>query len=191
MNNMKTLVAALVTSGVLFAQGQGTITVVDPSIPTGYQTVNVFASGNLSYVCVSPSYLPTRVRITPVTISSITQANPAVITATGHGFTLNTRPTVTISGVTGTGWSGINITQVATIVDANTFSVPFNSGSLSAPTTTGTFTTTAPRSGNPEWSVRKFFYDGSNNLITQVWVGGSSKYNQKCTDGASSTVNLQ
>jgi hypothetical protein len=199
MNNMrKLLVCAGILLGVslrspLYAQAGGIPTQADPCSGIACQVVNTYNGvPNLTVSCKSPAYLATglRARIS-VAISAISQANPAVITATGHGFTLSTRPMVTITGVTGAGYSNINATFVATIIDTNTFSVPFNSGALGAPTTTGTFTTTAPRSGVAEWWVTKFLYDMSNNLVGTVYIGGVRTFSQKCTDGASTTVNLQ
>lgn len=61
-----------------------------------------------------------------VTVSNITQANPAVVTATGHG--LQTGDSITISGVIDNGPGGdfetaVNTTHVLTVIDANSFSL--------------------------------------------------------------------
>jgi hypothetical protein len=156
-------------------------------------------------ICYSPSNISaagsTRARIV-TNITSISQANPAVITSTGHGFTLFTRPVVTISGVTGTGYPAINNTWVSTIIDANTFSVPFNSGALGAPTTTGSYTTTAPRTNVAEWAVQFFKNDAGPAPITSAWLGNiiagtnlpagpAASFSFKCSDIAGTTTPLQ
>ena len=102
---------------------------------------------------------------------------------------------VTISGATGTGWvSGattVNGTFVATIIDANSFSIPVNTTGNGTLAGTVLFTTNAPRLAMNEWSVKKFVYDGSNNLIWSGWLGGTSNFNQKCSEATSTSVNQQ
>lgn len=63
-----------------------------------------------------------------LTPSAISKAAAAVLAFTGnHGLALATTLTVTISGATGTGWTGINATWTPTVTDQTHFSVPFNS----------------------------------------------------------------
>jgi hypothetical protein len=130
----------------------------------------------------------------PVAISAVSKANPAVITSTGHGFTLppttgtGQRPQVIISGATGTGWTAINATWTATIIDANTFSIPIDSTGFGTLAGTVIFVTPAPRQTIAEWAVQKFGYDGANNAIWSGWIGGTTAFNQKCTDVTSTTV---
>jgi len=160
------------------------------------QSILAYTGTNLIYVCTATSTLTTGLRAaTTVAISAISKANPGVVTSTAHGFKLGSRPQVTISGATGTGWvSGantVNGTFVATVIDADTFSIPVNTTGNGTLGGTVVFTTTAPRQGMPEWSVKKLDYDGSNNLIGIAWLLGSSSLVAKCTDATSTTVQLQ
>ena len=123
-----------------------------------------------------------------VSISGVSKANPAVVTSTGHGFAISSRPSVTISGATGTGWTGINGTFTATVIDANTFSIPVDSTGFATLGGTVVFSTSAPRQTISEWSVQKIAYDTNGNAIWSGWVGGTTSYNQKCSDATSTTV---
>lgn len=70
------------------------------------------------------------------TISGASLANPAIITATAHGF--NNGDSVVISGVAGATWA--NGTWSVQFVTANTFAIGFNSTALAAYTSGGTAT---------------------------------------------------
>lgn len=156
------------------------------------QVVNVINGSNYTIgICWSPSVLTTRAN-TFISISAISKANPAVITSTGHGIHASTRPLITISGATGTGWAtGINGANVATVIDANTFSVPVDSSGFGTLAGTVVFVTTGPRTTIAEWSARKYLYDGSNNLINRSWLNGTSGYTSKCSDVTSTSIRLQ
>lgn len=125
-----------------------------------------------------------------VSISAATNANPVVLTSTAHGFLLTARPRVTISGATGS-WTPINGTFTATVIDANTFSIAVNSTTFGALAGTITFITTAPRLGVSEWAIQTFGYDGSGNTTNVQWLNGNNTMNQKCTDAAGTTANVQ
>jgi len=162
------------------------------SPPTGYQFILNYTGANLTSLCIARSAIQTGQRLAVhVAISAVSKANPAVVTSTAHGFNVNSRPAVTISGATGTGWTGINGNFVATVIDANTFSIPVDSTGFGTLAGTVTFVTTAPRTGVPEWAVKKLVYDGSNNLIWIGWLNGSSAYQAKCSDATSTTVSQQ
>src|SRR6185436_799832 len=99
-------------------------------------------------------------------------ANPVSFTST-HGFDYQsgatTTPVVKISGATG-GWTGINGVWIATPTGSTTFTIPVNSTGFG--TYTGqapTFTTLAPSMTALIWSIEKFVYDGSNNMIWSGW----------------------
>lgn len=187
----------------LYAQGDGqTVTLSAGAPPIGYTQVQNYTSGNLSSVCLSPSSIKgpigaRRLR-TNVSISAATNANPVVFTSTGHGFPINSRPLIAITGATGN-WTPVNATanangtvyQTATVIDANTFSIPVDSTTFGALTGTLTFVTTAARTTVAEWAVKELAYDISNNLIWVGWLNGSSGYDSKCSDAGSTTINRQ
>lgn len=148
-------------------------------------------SSNLEYVCTARS----RVSQTAVSVSTISNANPGVATATAHGLT-NTA-VVRITGATA-GWAGINGTWLATVTTVDAFSIPVNTsgfGSFSGQSIT--VTTVSPRTNFGVWKVLRLFYDGSNNLIRTGWAaepggagssrleGGAAEYNKVCADRAS------
>jgi hypothetical protein len=180
----------------LFAQDGAIVQVSAGAPPLGYTQV-LGVDTNLPYICLARSYQgpnTPRSRIV-VAISGVSKANPAVVTSTGHGFPVVSssanRPSITISGATGTGWTGINAAWTATVIDANTFSIPINSVGFGTLAGTVTFTTTAPRTTVAEWAVKKLGYDGSNNLIWVGWLGGNSGYSAKCSDATLTTNNQQ
>lgn len=184
---MKRLVILCVLALPALAQTGSPVRVSDDVSPSAVQKVYVVSGGNTVAVCTALSQQPTRIN-NVVAISAVSKANPAVVTSTGHGFDTNSRPQVTISGATGTGWTGINATWTATVIDANTFSIPIDSSAFGTLGGTVTFTTTAPRKTVAEWAVFKIAYDGSNNVVWTGWVGGNTSYTQLCTDATSTTV---
>lgn len=183
-------IAALVFSACAF--GQATEVTLTPfSEGRALQSINAYdGSNNLISTCYAVSTLTNGPRAaTKVSVSSATNANPAVLTSTGHGFNTISRPSVTISGATGN-WAAINITTIATVIDANTFSIPVDSTTFGALAGTVVFTTTAPRQTVAEWAVMRYFYTGTN-LISKVWLLGSSAFASKCSDSASTTNQIQ
>ncbi len=156
----------------------------------------IYSGSSVIGICEALSVLTTGPRAaTSVAISAISKASPGVVTSAGHGFDLYSRPRVTISGATGTGWvSGantVNGTFTATIIDADTFSIPVDTSGNGTLAGTVIFKTTAPRTTMPEWSVLRQAYDGSGFLRTTLWLNGSSAMNQKCSEGSSTTLNQQ
>lgn len=182
-------IAALVFSMCAFAQTEVSLTPFDEG--PAVQVIYAYTGSNIISACYAYSTITSGRRAsTFVSISAATNANPVVFTSTGHGFNTNSRPNVTISGGTGN-WTATNGTFVATVIDANTFSVPVNSTSLGALTGTVVFSTSAPRQTVAEWAVIRYFYDGSNNILSKVWLSGSSAFNVKCSDSASTTNQIQ
>jgi hypothetical protein len=170
-------------------QAQTGVSVEDLPPSIGVQNVNAYSGTNMTYRCWARSVVPTRAS-TSTTITSATNANPVVITvAAGHGFDINSRPIVTLSGGTGN-WAALSGARVATILSSTTFSVAVNSTTFGAVAGTIVYTTTAPRTNVAEWSVLRYSYDGSGNLIASAWDGGApSRMNSLCQ--ASTTSNLQ
>lgn len=154
-----------------------------------YQHVYGYSSSNLVYTCTAVSVNSTRTG-TRVAVSAATNANPVVFTSTGHGFAISSRPKVTLSGGTGS-WTATNGAFTATVIDANTFSIPVDSTAFGALAGTVVFTTAAPRATVADWSVKLYAYDGSSNLIWSGWQNSTNSFNQKCSDAALTTTNRQ
>lgn len=190
MNRLTSLFLLLSAASVAQAQSPVTLTGAPPPAPytkiLGYD-----ASNNLTYVCTAQSYQQQRLN-TAVSISTISKASAAVVTSTAHGFPTGSRASLTIAGATGTGWSIVNTTTIATVTGADTFTIPIDTSGVSG--TLGgtiTFTTAAPRTGVAEWSIQRFAYDASNNLIWAGWQSGTSSMNQTCSTASSTTNNIQ
>ena len=188
--NMKKFLAMFAAAAAL-AVGQDGLPVNVSSGPpqTPYQQAFTYSGTNLVMQCTSSSVVTTPNRsITPTAITSISKASAAVVTVSGgHGINLSTLPTVTISGATGTGWTGINGTFVATPINTTTFSVPVNSSGFGTLGGTVQFTSTAPLLNQPVWFVKLFVYDGSNNLLSISNLAGG----QPSVCASSSTINNQ
>lgn len=87
-----------------------------------------------------------------VSIASITNANPAVITTLGaHHFA--TGQNVTIAAVSGTIGTAVNGARVATVLSANTFSIPVNTTSSSV-FIVAEATVTGPATYKVEWKIK-------------------------------------
>lgn len=158
------------------------------------QKVYGYSGTNLIYTCSARSQDDSR-RSTALSISAATNANPVVFTSTGHGFSLpsnsggSEKPSMTIRGGTGN-WTAVNGSFVATIIDANTFSIPVNSTSLGALAGTVTLVSGAPRLTIDDWNVKSFGYDSSSNLIWSGYLNGRAS-RSKCSDAASATLAIQ
>lgn len=160
------------------------------------QTAFVYTGSNVSGICwarSTPSNNQERDnRNTAVAVSAVSKASAAVVTSVGHGFTLLTLPQVTISGATGTGWSAINSTFVATVIDADTFSIPVASTGFGTLAGTVVFKTTAPRQTVNEWAVQVLGYGGPGGAVSvKTWLNGTNSFTNKCSDAGSTTVGRQ
>lgn len=189
---MKLLILGLVAAALASAQDGLSVNITPGPPQRAYQIVYGYSGTNLSYICYAPSVVTTGTRAVRTTsISAASNASPVSLTSTAHGFDANSRPSVTISGGTGN-WTAINGTFVATITGANTFTIPVDSTAFGALAGTIVFTSTAPRTNQTDWAVERYFYDGSNNPILAVWLGGSSGIvGVKCSDATSTTNNIQ
>ena len=121
-------------------------------------------SGNTLYVGKARSTQPFAFQFT---VSSVSTANPAVITITAHG--LQSDQVVTISGATGD-WAALNGSRVITATGADTVTVAVNSSAFTG-SFDGIITTRAPRTNSNVWSIQKYYYTGSNNSKV-AWCNG-------------------
>jgi hypothetical protein len=162
-------------SVAMFAQQP--VTLSDAFIPD-YTSLFYTPSSSVTYACYAKtSSAPT----STITVSGVSNANPGVVTATGHGLHVDMNPEITISGGTG-GWAAVNGTHRATIINANSFSIPVNTSSLGAVTGTLVFTTKAPRTNQKIWLVMKVMKDASGNVSSRLWATGG--YSNACDDRA-------
>ena len=190
-------VLLLVALFAILVIGQTSVNQVDgPPSGEPVQSVYVYSGSTVVATCWSPSIVTNAATVTlkrattAVAISAVSKANPAVVTSAGHGFDVTVRPLVTIVGATGTGWTAINASWTATVIDANTFSIPIDSTLFGTLAGTVTFTTTAPRTVVAEWAVQLFNYV-AGIIKTKTWLGGSNQYASKCSDATSNSVNEQ
>jgi hypothetical protein len=63
-------------------------------------------------------------------IEGLSRANPCVVTCAAHGLPNNA--TVAFSGITQTGWTGVNGNRQITVIDANSFSIPVDTSAYAA-----------------------------------------------------------
>jgi hypothetical protein len=191
---MKRILLCGLAAVCLFAQQPSAtdVNINDGPTRNAYQKVIGYdAAGNTTYRCWSLSSDTNGARTRRgVSISAASNANPVVFTSVGHGFDLNSRPIVTISGGTNN-WTAVNGLRTATVIDADTFSVAVNSSALGAVSGSLVFRTTAPRLNQDEWAVNVFRYDASGQAVWEGWLGGSSTFQAKCSDAASTTLNIQ
>jgi hypothetical protein len=170
MASLKKVFALLLLTVAAFAQGpSGTPVIVSDGPPVEFYTKYVFVSGTATYVCNAKHYNTE----TSVTFSAISNAASAVITATGHGFHLDSSPTVTFAGGTGN-WAALNGTRKITVIDDNSFSVAVNSSAFGAVAGTITIKTNAPRLTSGIWVVTKSVDDSSTSgrISLMTAVGG-------------------
>jgi hypothetical protein len=116
-----------------------------------------------------------------ITQSGISNAASAVVAATAHGLHADASPLVSFTGGTGN-WTAVNAQFKATIIDANSFSIPLNSTSLGAVTGTVVVTTQAPRLTSRGWRVLKIVVDASGETQSKMWATGG--YGNACSDRA-------
>lgn len=168
-----------------------------PIVP--YQKLIFYNGSNaVTYVCTANSRSPQ----TYFTITAATAANPGVFTSTAHGFSIYSKPRVTIIGTMPTGWTAVAGQWILSPVDANTFQLlsPTTGTALNTtgftPAWSGTAQgqTTAPRTNQPYWAIQWLQYDGSGNLVHTSNAYGSSGSGAsglvgvKCDDRASGYV---
>ncbi len=172
----------LLLISAIAVQGQPEYRLSQNNPDLGYALILGYTGDNVIYVCRALSLQP----VSPaVSVASATNAAAAVLTVSaGHGFDLNSKPSITIIGGTG-GWAAINGTRIATPLNTTTFSIPVNSSAFGALAGTVTYTSRAPLISNPVWSVMSLAYSGAN-LISTTWAGGSPQVKTTSTGAPSS-----
>lgn len=172
---MKLFSFLILSAVALRAQSDSPNFTMSNGVPdTAYTTILAYSGTDLSYLCKALSTQPGNPGT--ITVSSISNANPGVVTATSHGFyysaTSKQKILVYISGATG-GWATLNGLKVFT---------PASSGSFTITTTAGTnfntsgfgawgaqsvvVSTRAPKTTSLIWSVQVFGTE--SNLPTLI-----------------------
>jgi hypothetical protein len=179
---MKILAALVVMAQLALCQSGAEVNAYTGPPQTPLLTLMFYSGTNLTYVCYAKSVSTN----TTLTIASATAANPGVFTSTAHGFfttSASPRPKVTITGATLL-WESLNSTWLLTPVDANTFTLAdpvtgtnLDTSGFGALTGTVILTTQAPRTSQYQWAIRRFLYDGSNNLLSTQWAFGDAASN--------------
>jgi len=163
-----------------------------PSSPMPSQ-IFIYSGSNMIYQCISRPNGPWNGISVPAqfswtraanTLTSIANSSTTgtVTTSTAHGL----RPgnPVVVSGATvDTDLNGSYVVQTVgstttfTITTANVSSSTFTESTL-------VVTTTAPRSTVAIWTIQRFLYDGSNNLVGTQWANGAATDYTKICDSA-------
>lgn len=167
----KSVALLLMAVGITF--GQQRVVQSEKPVPEG--TMLVHTSGETRYFCFGDQ----AARSYTLSPSAISNANPAVITVTGHGFDADSSPTITLAGGTGS-WTAVNGTFTATYVGANTFSIPVNSTAFGAVAGTITIAATASRTNEKVWLIKRTI-SVSDALKSVMWAFGGLV---KCDDYA-------
>lgn len=188
------IVALLCTA--LFSQQTGTpVGVVQFPNQTPTRFMDYAGGSNLTYLCLAPSVNQSStpgnytysLSVTDGMLTSVVVATNVgtVTTVAAHGLMIGQKTTV--SGSTTT---ALNATYtVLTTPSATTFTIAtagvgdatYNNGPL-------TLSGEAPLLTSPIWSIQKFTYDASNNLIGTQCVNGSCQaLSNKCSDRATLT----
>ena len=172
---MKRILAGLLLAcGILSAQQE--VRLSQKVEDNAYSQILHYSAGILDYICTAQALQPP----TQITVTTISNANPGVVTATAHGMyflppgTTGARVVVYISGATG-GWTGINGTHVTIPVDADHFTFGVDTtafGSFSGQSIV--VTTKAALTNRPVWSVQSFVSDTSNNPVFIAWRADST-----------------
>ncbi len=174
------LVIGIAPPSSLMAQDGPTVSLsVGPPGRAYVKSLYYTGGGLLEYICMTPASpgVPTTVT---TSVSAATNASPVVFTATAHQFPLGSFPKIVVSGAT-VGWTAINGTFQATVIDANTLSIAVDSTGFGALSGTVIFTSTYPRLNQSIWSVSKQTYNASSQLIQTGFANGSSAANQACS----------
>jgi len=193
---MKTLLLSILGIGFVLSllQGQGAPVTLNPFPPNSVATTVFTYSGTYPiYQCITKpngpwndgrvpaSFSWTRTASTLTSIAVATNVG-TVTTSTAHGLRVGNPVVVTGATVD----TDLNATYViATVPSTTTFTITtaavadatYNESTL-------VLFTSAPRTTVAIWSIMKYLYDGSNNLISTAWANGTSTANQICSSAS-------
>lgn len=148
---------------------------------TLYFYVDIGGTDYLQYTCYAISTQPTLTNQGAVgsqyTVTSIVDSSntSTVTTSAAHGLSVGNR--VVIAGVTGdldlNGTyviQSVGSTTTFTITTANVTDATYNNSNI-------TITSSAPRTNQPIWAIKKLYYGGTagTNLVAAKWAVSSSQ----------------
>jgi hypothetical protein len=189
------LLYSLLFASVCFAQSQN-VRISQSPADDAFTVITHFTAGNPDYVCKARSTQ----NISVVTVSAISNANPGIMTATGHGFYYNSSGPVAqhfaafISGLTGN-WLPLNGLHTLYASSADALTTDVDTSTFGAVTGTIVVSTRAPNTKAKVWAVQSLGFDGSSpaNPVLQAWAapltgstiaalnGGTTAYAFACT----------
>jgi len=198
---MKKLTILFVSALALLAQSDSPNVTISNSAPNvAYTQILAYDTGVLTYICKALSTQPV---VSTITVSTISNANPGVATATSHGFYYASGATqkilVFISGAT-SGWSTLNGFKILTPTSTGAFSIQTTAGVNFNTSGFGSFSgqtivvsTRAPKLTSAVWSIQDFQSESGNPTIIdnpvkvptgttiQSLSGGISSYSFPCS----------
>lgn len=171
--------------------------------PAPLQTLMYYdGSSRLEYIC---SALATQVSPSTITVSTVSNASPASVSAASHGFDYQSGatifPLVTVTGGTGN-WAAFNGTWAVTPTSANAFTVAVDTSGFGAITGTLVFTTLSPRTTLGQWTITRYRYSAAGAISIETArvapgvgvstpTGPSNTNSQICANRASTTMGYQ
>ncbi len=164
---LKAIALALTCAFMTFAQVQDGPSVTIGQLPVSKTatTLGFFPSSTTTYFCTAETKQATyTARVADSTLTSITDSsNTSTVVWPSHGLAVGNR--VTVAGASD---ADLNTSYViATVSDANTFTITTASVTDAAYTTGVSISTTAPRTSAPIWSVVRITFDGSGNMTAK------------------------
>jgi hypothetical protein len=179
---MKLFSIFLLSAIALRAQSDSPNVQMSNGVPNvAYTKILAYSGTNLSYICEALSTQPT---ISTITVTSISNANPGIVTAANHGFYYASGATqkilVYISGATG-GWATLNGLKVLTPTSSGLFSIQTTAGVNFDTSGFGAWgaqavvvSTRAPKTTSSVWSVQVFGTESDlTTLISNPVAPGS------------------
>jgi hypothetical protein len=178
---MKKLISILLfLASLSFGQTSPTVALSKGNPDAAYTSLYFYSTTYLTYICKTPAFRQQATytwAITPgvgqgTLTNVVVAANVGTVTTSAaHGLAVGNK--VTIAGATvDTDLNGSYYVQ--TVGSTTTFTITTASVANATYTDSGmSLYTTAPRTTAAIWSVEKFTYDGSNNLVADQFAVGN------------------
>ncbi len=184
---LRILCAALIAACAWGQEGQQVNLSIGPPL-SAYTSLLFYSGSDLQYICIARSIQPTATfavsGATPFVLTSIAVATNVgtVTTVSPHGLAVNDK--IIVSG--GTVDPDLNATySIATVGSTTTFTIATSAVSDGTYNNAGLkFTTTAPRSTMPIWSIEKLTSVASAVTAIQ-WAVGITTTSQICDNRGS------
>ena len=164
---LRFIALALTCAFMTLAQQQDGPSVTIGQLPNGRPAtvLGFFPSATTNYFCTAETRQPTyTASVAAATMTNIVDSsNTATVNWTAHGLAVGNR--VTVAGASD---ADLNTSYIiATVPDANSFTITTANVTDATYTTGVTVATTAPRTSASIWSVVRMTFDGSGNLTAK------------------------